>query len=216
MTASDLPSPAFVPPEDGAHLATRYRLMDVAARLMAHQGYAGTSLRAVASAAGVTTGAIYAHFPGGKRALFLEIIQSVVDAVQRFVADGMVGTTDPVDAIVRQAGGLWDFFDTYPSFAALITRENIRGALGDPSPFALHNADAIEQLRALLDHAVAAGQMRPVNVSYVLFWITTTCTSFHGCRPLRDAVFTPDDSAHARADFLAAVHRMLSPDGDPR
>jgi len=200
-----------VVPDDDSHLATRYRLMDGAARLMAHQGYAGTSLRAIASAAGLTTGAIYAHFPGGKEELFVAIVSSLGDEVRRCVAEAIVDATGPVDAIVRQAGALWDFFETYPSFAALVARENVSGALGDPSPFVEQNAGAIVQLRALFEGAIEAGLMAPVNVSSILFWVTSTTTSFHGCRPLRDTVWTSEDLATARRDFLNMLRTMLAP-----
>jgi AcrR family transcriptional regulator len=206
-----VPETAVIAPDDGSHLATRYRLMDAAARLMAHQGYVGTSVRAIASRAGLTTGAIYAQFPGGKEELFLAILASVGREVQRFVGEALVAATDPVDLIVRQAGALWDFFDTYPSFAALVVRESISGALGDPSPFVEQNADAILQLRALFEQAIAAGLMAPVSCSYVMFWVTTTCTTFHGCRPLRETVWTDDHLARARADFLDSLRRMLTP-----
>lgn len=202
---------AIVEPEDGSHLSTRYRLMDAAARLMAHQGYVGTSVRAIASRAGVTTGAIYAQFPGGKDELFLAILSSVGAEVQRFVAEALVDATDPVDLVVRQAGALWDFFERHPSFAALVVRENVSGALGDPSPFVEQNASSILQLRELFAAAVREGRMAPVNTSYVMFWVTTTCMTFHGCRPLRDTVWTDEDLGHARRDFLEALRRMLTP-----
>ena len=211
MTPKDEAAHAIVEPHDGSHLATRYKLLDATARLMAHQGYVGTSMRAIASRAGVTTGAIYAQFPGGKQELFLAIIASVGREVQRFVAESMAGASDPVDAIVRQAAGLWDFFETYPSFAALVARENVSGALGDPSPFVEQNAEAILQLRAFFKAGIDEGLIAPVNVSYVLFWVTSTTVTFHGCRPLRETAFTDDDLGRARTDFLDALRRMLSP-----
>jgi AcrR family transcriptional regulator len=192
-------------------VGTRYRLMDAAARLMAHQGYVGTSVRAIAARAGLTTGAMYAQFPGGKEELFLAIVASVGREVQLSVADSLSDAADPVDAVVRLAGGLWDFLADYPSFAALLQRENISGALGDPSPFVEQNAAMILQLRALFDHAVAEGQIAPMNVSFLMFWIFSTCTAFHGCQPLREVVWTPQDLATARADYLGTLRRMLTP-----
>jgi AcrR family transcriptional regulator len=50
--------------------ATRAALVDSAIDMFALRGYAGTSLDAVASAARVTKGALYHHFPGGKKELF--------------------------------------------------------------------------------------------------------------------------------------------------
>ncbi len=211
MRPHDAAHSAIIEPNDGSHLSTRYRLMDAAARLMAHQGYVGTSVRAIASRAGVTTGAIYAHFPGGKEELFLAILSAVGSEVQRHVGEALIAAADPVDLIVRQAGALWDFFERYPSFAALLVRENVSGALGDPSPFVEQNAEAILQLRAMFTYAMAEGLMAPVNASYVMFWVTTTCMTFHGCGPLRDTVWTPEDIVGARQAFLLELRRMLTP-----
>jgi AcrR family transcriptional regulator len=201
----------FPDPGDGSHLATRYRLMAAAARQMAYTGYAATSMRAVAAEAGVTTGAIYKQFPGGKEALFRAILDAVHEAVSRFVTEGVTGYDGPVEALVDQAGRLWDFFARFPSFGALVVRENIAGTLGDPSPFFVQQAGSIEQLRALFEMAIAEGQMAPVSVGQTLFWVTSYITSFHGCRPLRAAVFTDAELETARADFLATLRRQIEP-----
>lgn len=47
----------------------RGRLLEAATRCFARRGYRGTSMRDIASEAGVTTGAIYAHFAGKKALL---------------------------------------------------------------------------------------------------------------------------------------------------
>ena len=200
----------FPDPGDGSHLATRYRLMAAAAKLMAVSGYSGTSLRAIATGAGVTTGAIYTCFPGGKEALFRAILDMVHQEVARFVAEGITAT-EPVGFMLQQAGGLWDFFAQYPSFAALIVRENISGSLGDPSPFFDQQAGSIQQLRGLIQAAVAAGQMAPVNPGHLLFQVTSHVTAYHGCRPLRAAVFTDDELLTARSAFLASLRHQLEP-----
>ncbi|HMV65609.1 MAG TPA: TetR/AcrR family transcriptional regulator [Myxococcota bacterium] len=199
----------MTPPD--AHPATRARLLDAGARLMARHGYAGTTVRELATEAGLTTGAIYAQFPGGKEELFRAILTAVGERVQAFVADALIGADDPVDLMVRQAGALWDFFAAHPSYAALVVRENVAGALGDPSPFVAQNAESIRQLRALFDQAIAEGLMAPVNVSYVLFWVVSATMNFHGCGPLRETLWRTADLASARADFLASLRRTLTP-----
>lgn len=178
---------------------------------MARHGYAGTSLRAIAAHAGLTTGAIYAQFPGGKEELFRAILATVLGEVHSFVAAAMIGADEPVEAIVRQAGALWDFFAAHPNFAALVARESVSGALGDPSPFVAENAEALGHVRALFADAIRRRRLADVNVSEVLFWIATTCTTFHGCAPLRDAVWTAGDLDGARADFLASLRQRLEP-----
>ena len=67
--------------------ATTAQLVTAAARLFGRDGYAATSIDAVAAAAGVTKGAAYHHFPG-KAALFhvvfvreLERVTAALDTV---------------------------------------------------------------------------------------------------------------------------------------
>lgn len=69
--------------------ATTENLIAQARRLFTTTGYAGTSLDAVAQAAGVTKGALYHHF-GSKAGLF----RAVLTEVQREVADGVAAAAE--------------------------------------------------------------------------------------------------------------------------
>jgi AcrR family transcriptional regulator len=85
--------------------ATRGQLIEVATRLFAEHGYEGTSIEAVLSAAGVSRGALYHHFPG-KEALFEAVVVAVSDQVMVDLAAAVGGRTDPVDAM-RTAALAW-------------------------------------------------------------------------------------------------------------
>ena len=61
---------------------TSERILDVAERLFAERGFAGTSLRALTSAARVNVAAVQYHF-GGKQALFMAVIDRRVAPVQQ-------------------------------------------------------------------------------------------------------------------------------------
>lgn len=58
---------------------TRADLLDAAARVFSAKGFEGASVDDVATEAGYTKGAVYAHF-GSKRDLFLAVARSVLDA----------------------------------------------------------------------------------------------------------------------------------------
>jgi AcrR family transcriptional regulator len=69
--------PAFVrpePPRTPKAVATRKRLLDLAAELFIDRGYAAVSLRDIADEAGLTKGAIYGHFRS-KGQLLVEVIR---------------------------------------------------------------------------------------------------------------------------------------------
>ena len=59
--------------------STRGRILTSAERLFAEQGYNGVSMPMIASASGVTAGAIYKHFDS-KADLFFEVIQRAVQS----------------------------------------------------------------------------------------------------------------------------------------
>jgi len=75
---------------------TRERILASAAEHFASDGYAATSIRDIAGKAGVTVGAIYAHFPSKGRLLV---------AVYREGAE-QIGRA--VDAAAAGAGGPWE------------------------------------------------------------------------------------------------------------
>jgi AcrR family transcriptional regulator len=88
--------------------ATRLRLLDVARRQFASQGYADTSLDAVAVAAGVTRGAVYHHF-ADKRALFLAVLAQEQEAVAATVERDAMRHPEPWEQL---RAGCLAFLDT--------------------------------------------------------------------------------------------------------
>ncbi len=80
--------------------ATRAALVDLAAELFAERGYVQTSIRDVARAAKVTTGAIYGHFRN-KADLLAEAIN--VRTTTELEAHSMVPGADHVETLTRLA-----------------------------------------------------------------------------------------------------------------
>ncbi len=82
---SDAPAPA---PEPDQH-ATRARLLDLATRVFAEEGYAAVSVRDLARRSSLTTGAIYAHF--------LNKAELLVEAIDARVATDVETSRDRTD-----------------------------------------------------------------------------------------------------------------------
>lgn len=85
--------------------ATRARLVEVATRLFAAQGYDGTSIQAVLAESGVSRGSLYHHFPS-KDALFWAVLEEVGARLGRQAAEVARDAPDPVAAL-RAACLLW-------------------------------------------------------------------------------------------------------------
>lgn len=78
---------------------TRERVLEVAARLFRVQGYAATTLRQIADAAGIQAGSIYYHFES-KDEILQEILETGVNVVQDSVEERMRAL--PVDSSARR------------------------------------------------------------------------------------------------------------------
>jgi AcrR family transcriptional regulator len=71
--------------------ATRERILAAAERLFAERGFTGVSMPAIATAAGITAGAIYKHFES-KEQLFFNIVRRAVEAAPTTTeAEGLAG-----------------------------------------------------------------------------------------------------------------------------
>ena len=77
---------------------TRARLIDAARELFADRGYAAVPVEEVVRRAGVTRGALYHQFPGGKEDLFAAVFDDVEQGVMQGIAETLAesGAEDPV------------------------------------------------------------------------------------------------------------------------
>jgi AcrR family transcriptional regulator len=108
-----------------AEAPTRERILDIAEGLFADRGLAGTSVRHISAAVGVTPGSLYNHFPS-KQALYEAVldrgIRPLLELMERFAhreptaeaADEIIG------AIVRHLG-------QHPRLPRLIQHEALTG-----------------------------------------------------------------------------------------
>lgn len=90
-------------PTEGAESAGRLRILDEAAALFLHQGYAETSLRDIARAAGMKAGSVYYHF-GSKDEILEEILRRgivAVDDVFVRVSEDLDPGAPPAERLLR-------------------------------------------------------------------------------------------------------------------
>jgi AcrR family transcriptional regulator len=192
-----------------SHLATRYRLLEAAARYIAAHGYAGTSVREVAAEAGVTSGAIYRHFPGGKDELYAESLKFVAESIRRVVLEQGIGSGTPLDIIVHQCAVCWDFFAAHPSFAALVARQGMDG--GPTAPHFQDNVASVQIFQLFMLEAEKHGHIRKILPAHFVFAVGSYVINFHGAAALRDSVWPPEQQAQARETYLTFVRELLEP-----
>lgn len=107
---------------------TRGQILDAARESFARRGFSGTTIRAVATAAGVDPALVH-HYFGSKDDLFLAALQMPIDPrqiVPVVFADGVDGAAE---RLLRLFLSVWDDPDKRLPLVALV-----RGSLGEQSP----------------------------------------------------------------------------------
>lgn len=129
-------------------LTKRARILEEAAKLFRHQGYAATTLRQIAEATGIMAGSIYYHFSSKE-----EILVEVMDAGIRTVAGAV---EKKVGALPRGAGN----------------RQRIAAAIEGHLYGLLHHGDftsANIRIYGQIPQS-AKDRHRPVRLEYAAYW----------------------------------------------
>lgn len=150
-------------------------VLDRAVGLFAERGFAGTSLKDVADAVGLSRPAIYYYFPS-KDALLEELLTGVTVSAAR-ILDSVDQRTDltPMEKIGAAAHDLvmW-VTERRLHFIAIDRSENEL-----PPPILARHRDAkrrvLNGMIRLIDDAVASGEARPVDSRVTAFAIIGMC-----------------------------------------
>jgi TetR/AcrR family transcriptional repressor of lmrAB and yxaGH operons len=112
-----------------------------AASLLRQRGYAATSTTDILCVAGVTTGSLYHHFPGGKEDLAIAALQASADTVQNALEAALSGAPTTAAALTQWLARL-----------AAALHANLRD--GCPiAPTALESAHASDRIRTTAANA---------------------------------------------------------------
>jgi len=139
--------------------ATTAALIAAARALFAERGYAGVGTEEIVQRAGVTRGALYHHFKGGKEDLFQAVLVQLATETTERVMRAALAVDDPFEALIVGANAFLD---------ACTTTEVQRIMLVDgPSVLGwdvwreADSGQALELLEAALQRAMDAGRMIP-------------------------------------------------------
>lgn len=150
------------PTHPAADSATRERILLEASRLFRHHGYAATTLREVADAAGIKAGSIYYHFESKEQILGEVLdkgIQAVIAAVRERVEVLPKGASSRAKVAAAIEGHLWGLLH-HGDF----TSANIRIYGQIPLPAKNRHRKVRREYAdywdALLDEALSRGELR--------------------------------------------------------
>ena len=182
--------------------ATRGALVAAARGLFAERGYAGVGTEEVVRAAGVTRGALYHHFRGGKKDLFAAVAEAVEAELVQRVATAALAASDPYEALERGADE-WLLACTDPEVQR-ITLLDAPSVLGWQEWRELGVQYGLGALEASLTAAIDAGALAPSPVRPLAHLLLGA---------LDEAglvVARSDDVEATRAEMSALLRRMLA------
>jgi AcrR family transcriptional regulator len=182
--------------------ATTSALLAAARELFAERGYTAVGTEEIVQRAGVTRGALYHHFRGGKEELFRKVLVHISAEMAQRVVRAASTVDDPWDELVV---GIDSFLD------ACATREVQRILLVDgPAVLgwdAWRTIDAeygLGLLEAAVQRAIDAGRLPPQPakaVAHVLLGALDEAAM---------VVARAQDTEAARAEMGRTVHRLLA------
>ena len=156
----------------GDDVSTRERILDAALRAYGTEGYASTSLDALAEQLGVRKQTILYWFPS-KRALFDAVVdEAAADLVEVFESEASRGLTgiNQVEAIVRH---VFRLAVRRPELLGLV-REVTRPGSVAASRLGDHVAPSFDRARDFLQREMEVGRLRASDPSMLLLSLYST------------------------------------------
>lgn len=182
--------------------STRAALVSSALELFAQHGYADTSLDAIASAARVTKGALYHHFPGGKKALFVACFNHVEEDVHdRLVTQAMTHSGTPWE---RARSNLRTFLDIClePTYRRIVWQEGPH-VMGFGEWWECEERHGLGLIRSMLQMLMDAGELEPLPLEPLARTISGALAG------AATAIGLAEDPNAVRAEFEQVVARLL-------
>lgn len=108
-------------PEGTRSRSTRDRILEAALPLFAQHGYAGTSVRAIAGAAGVNVATLAYHFTD-KEGLYLTVVQHLHEELQRNLPSPPSADPAPAETIRGWVALGWSFVRAHQDHVRVLVR----------------------------------------------------------------------------------------------
>ena len=185
----------------GQRDATIAALVGAARELFAQRGYAAVGTEEIVQAAGVTRGALYHHFRGGKEQLFQAVLVQVSAETTTRIARMASAADDPWDELVT---GIDAFLDacTTPEMQRIVLIDG-PAVLGWDLWRAIDAEHGLGLLEGAVQNAIDAGRLAPQSaraVAHVLLGALDEAAM---------VVARADDPISARAEMGKTVRHLL-------
>jgi AcrR family transcriptional regulator len=181
--------------------ATTAALIDAARGLFADRGYADVGTEEIVKRAGVTRGALYHHFRGGKEELFRAVLVQISAETVRGVAEAAATTDDPWEALVIGSEAFLDACAT-PEVQRIMLVDG-PSVLGWDVWRAIDSDHGLGLLELAVQRAMDSGGMLPASTSAVAHVLAGALDE------AAMVVARAEDPVAARAEMGQTVRRLL-------
>jgi AcrR family transcriptional regulator len=193
-------------------VATRAGLVRAALPLFAERGFTGTTVEAIAGAAGVNKALINYHF-GGKQGLFTAILGDILSVAEARMSPLAVDGR-PADARLRDFVRIWaETAVETPEFPGLLMRELIAGGQHLEAGFFARIVGIFGIVQDIIADGVRGGQFRPVDPLLTHLTLVGSLMFFFATGPFRERLFalgSPPAARPTREGFVRHIEELIT------
>lgn len=192
---------------------TREQCIAAAERLFAAGGFAGTGLRDIAAAAGVTIATLAYHF-GSKEKLYGEVLGRVAGSILPYLPNPatLTGSVAEVTAMLER---FLDWALDHPHLAGLLLRELMENPDRAQRARRWHLRPVIDAYATAIRRGQERGTIAPCDAEMLAFYVTGAVTHFCAATPTIQRMLDMPDHAATVARFRATLRAnavaMLTP-----
>jgi AcrR family transcriptional regulator len=185
----------------GQREATTAALIKAGRELFAERGYADVGTEEIVARAGVTRGALYHHFKGGKEELFHAVVVEINAETARHVSELARAQADPWEQLAAGADAFLDAFAA-PEVQRIILVD-APSVLGWDIWRAIDSEQGLGLVEAAIQRAIDAGRLIPQPAKALAHVVLGALNE------AAMVVAGAEDPAAARAEMSATVRRLL-------
>jgi TetR/AcrR family transcriptional regulator len=206
-------SPKTVSPKTASG-ASRNDILDAALKVFARDTFEGASLQEIAQIANIGQPLVHYHF-GGKDNLWRAAIEYALGDLKKFYEAVAITTVDlePIDTIRVLCRAFLQFSSRCPEHILIVINE-MRSS-GERFDWLVENyiKPVHKGIDALIESAIARGQMKPIPPAYVTNTMFVALVHFFTIAPLLKSVYEIDTSDPAVIAAHANFARQIIFDG---
>jgi len=194
-------------PKDNRNTAER--CLVAAESRFASVGFAGTSLREVASDIGVTSATIIHHF-GTKERLYARVLDRLVTSANSYIEEA---GEDTVEAVVAMFERFLNWTIDHQQYAQLLMRELMENRIRVSKARRLHLSSATGSFIRRIESGQQAGRFRAFDAGIFVFYTLGAITHFSAAAPTVDRMLRGENGGaieRFRASLRENVSMMLT------